>query len=408
MTTRLYYTDSYLATFDAHVVDRADGGRKIYLDRTAFYPTSGGQPFDVGTLGGIEVADVIDETDRIAHVLAEPLSGTSDRVAGAIDWVRRFDHMQQHTGQHLLSAVLAETLGHRTTSVHFGAVASSLDLDTDAVGHEDVVAAERRANEIVVENRPVTVSFEDAASSNGLRKASAREGTLRIVTIDAVDRSACGGTHVRATGEIGPVLIRRVDRVKKQARLEFVCGSRAVRRARMDFDHLARLAQTLSASVEDVPALVESQAERLHAADAQRRRLEAELHTYRARTLYDETAPDASGIRRAIQRRSSGPLEQLRGIAQAYCLLPRAIFVGAVDDPPAVLVAASDDSGVDAGRVLKAALANVGGRGGGSPRMAQGSVLGVELIPAVIDATTRAVMEGDRAVGGPRRSQEAS
>jgi alanyl-tRNA synthetase len=394
MTTRLYYTDSYLVAFDARLVDRADGGRRVYLDRTAFYPTSGGQPFDTGTMAGVAVSDVVDEGERVAHVLIEPLAEAGGVVECAVDWSRRFDHMQQHTGQHLLSAVLAEMMGHQTVSVHFGAHASSLDVDADAIAQDDVVAVERRANELVVENRPVTVSFEDAGAADGLRKALARDGTLRVVTIDDLDRSACGGTHVRATGEIGPILVRRIERVKKQARLEFVCGLRAVRRARADFEHLNRLAQILSASLDDVPALVESQAGRLRAADAQRRRLESELHGFRARSLYDVAAPDASGRRRAIQREGSASLEEVRGVAQAYCILPKAVFVGAVDDPPAVLLAASEDSGVDAGRVLKAALAVVGGRGGGSARIAQGSVPEASVIARVIDVVTDAVSDG--------------
>lgn len=391
MTTRLYYTDPYLTTFDARVVERTEGGRRVYLDRTAFYPTSGGQPFDTGAIAGVPVADVVDEGERVAHVLAEPLPTTAESVACAIDWSRRFDHMQQHTGQHLLSAVLAELFGHQTVSVHFGAQASSLDLDVGAIARDEVVRAEWRANELVVENRPVTVSFEDAGGAGGLRKAPAREGTLRIVTIEDVDRSACGGTHVRATGEIGPILVRKIDRVKKQVRLEFVCGLRAVRRARADFELLSRLAQGLSASLDEIPALVESQAERLRAVDAHRRRLEAELYAYRARLLYDAAEPDAAGVRRAIQRCETGSLEELRGLAQAYCVLPKAVFVGALDEPPTVLLAASDDSGVDAGRVLKVALTSVDGRGGGSPRMAQGSVPGLELIPRVLDAASDAL-----------------
>ncbi|MFN2567377.1 MAG: DHHA1 domain-containing protein [Gemmatimonadaceae bacterium] len=391
MTARLYYTDSYLTTFDAQVVERGEAGRRVYLDRTAFYPTSGGQPADAGTIDGIQVADVVDEGERIAHMLSEPLADTTIGVSGAIDWSRRFDHMQQHTGQHLLSAVIAEMLGHQTVSVHFGAHASSLDLDVDSVGREHVVAVERRANELVVANRLVTISFEEAASVDGLRRASAREGTLRVVAIEGVDRSACGGTHVRATGEIGPILVRKIDRVKKQVRLEFVCGLRAVRRARADFELLSRLGQGLSASIDEIPALVESQADRLRAADGQRRRLEAELHAYRARLLYEAAERDESGVRRAVQRRETGSLEALRGLAQAYCVLPKAVLIGAVDDPPAVLLAASEDSGIDAGRVLKAALASVGGRGGGSPRMAQGSVPGAEVIPKVIEAVVEAV-----------------
>ena len=202
MTERLYYTDAYLTTFPADVVDRAEDGTVVYLDRTAFYPTSGGQPHDTGRLGSSRVVDVVDEGDRIAHRLDGPVQ--PGPVEGAVDWARRFDHMQQHTGQHVLSAVLADLTGQATISVHFGREISTLDLDTPDLPPAQVVEAELRANRIVTENRPVEVSFEDAASAEGLRKASDREGTLRIVTIRDLDRSACGGTHVRASGEIGP------------------------------------------------------------------------------------------------------------------------------------------------------------------------------------------------------------
>src|SRR5438270_1360342 len=171
-TTRLYYTDSYLTSFDARVVQVADDGRRVYLDQTAFYPTSGGQPHDLGTLAGARIADVIDEGDRIAHILDIPLPGDAISVAGSIAWERRFDHMQQHTGQHLLSAVLEEAYGYHTVSVHFGADYSSLDLDVESVGTERIAEAEARANAIVAENRPVTVAFEDASQATGLRKES--------------------------------------------------------------------------------------------------------------------------------------------------------------------------------------------------------------------------------------------
>src|SRR5437016_3731963 len=213
MTERLYYTDSYLRDFAARIVDRSVDGATVYLDRTAFYPASGGQPFDVGSLNGIAVLEVADEGERVAHRMAAPLSAGDAR--GVIDWPRRFDHMQQHTGQHLLSAIIAERFGHATVSVHFGRESSTLDLDTGVFGQDRFVQAEALANSVVTENRPVRVSLEEADSASGLRKAAARQGTLRIVTIDGLDRSACGGTHVRATGEIGPILIRRTDRVKQ-------------------------------------------------------------------------------------------------------------------------------------------------------------------------------------------------
>lgn len=384
MTRRLYYTDSYLTEFDARIVDTADDGRRVYLDRTAFYPTSGGQPCDAGSLAGIAITDVVDEGERIAHVLAAPLS--AERVAGRVDWDRRFDHMQQHSGQHLLSAVLAGLFGYATVSVHFGREVSTLDLSVESLDRERMLAAEARANALVFENRPVGVTFEDAATAEGLRKAPGREGTLRVVTIDGVDRSACGGTHVRATGEIGPIAIRKLDRVRKAARVEFLCGARAVRRARADYDALAQVAHLMSTSVDEVPALVLAQAEQVQQGDALRKKLEGELQTFRARELYDTTTPDAAGVRRAVDQRASGSLDATRGLATAYCALPRSVFIGAVMDPPAILVAASDDAGLDAGRALKAALASVGGRGGGSARMAQGAVPHADKIPALLAA----------------------
>src|SRR5215208_1839872 len=168
MTDRLYYTDAYLTEFTAYVTERSDDGQRLYLDRTAFYPTSGGQPFDTGWLGGIEVTDVVDEGDRIAHILASPLP--EGVVSGQVHWARRFSHMQQHTGQHLLSAVLADMFGYPTIGVHFGRESSTVDVEAGTVTEDQADQAEERANEIVAENRRVVVSFEEAGSVAGLRK----------------------------------------------------------------------------------------------------------------------------------------------------------------------------------------------------------------------------------------------
>ncbi len=382
MTLRLYYTDSYLRDFHAAIVERAADGRRIYLDRTAFYPTSGGQPFDTGTLGGVAVVDVVDEGERIAHVLAGPLEG--GRADGSVDWERRFDHMQQHTGQHLLSAVLQQSLGHDTVSVHFGRESSTLDLNPPEIEHGRLVEAELRANRLVAENRPVEVSFEEAGSASGLRKASAREGALRIVTIRDLDRSACGGTHVRATGEIGPILIRKAERVKKNLRLEFLCGLRAVHRARGDFDLLTRLAGRCSASADELPALVEAQRAQLKEATAARRELEEKLAAVEARDLYAASTPEPSGLRLIVVGEQQGPIERLRPLAQAVSAMPRALFVGWTGNPPALLVTASSDSGLDAGRLLRQSLERVGGRGGGNPGIAQGTAPTVSAVEAAI------------------------
>jgi alanyl-tRNA synthetase len=385
MTNRLYYTDAYLTAFTANVVGRSDDGLRVYLDETAFYPTSGGQPHDVGTLAGLSVVDVVDEDDRIAHVLASPFAAEPGAVEGSIDWVRRHDHMQQHTGQHLLSAVFEDLFGAKTVSVHFGPDYSTLDLDAESITRDQLVAAERRSNEIVAEARPVTVTFEDAASAVGLRKASDRSGTLRIVSIADVDRSACGGTHVRSTAEIGAILLRSVEKVRKATRVEFVCGQRAIGRARRDYEALVGIASSLSASIDDVSSLVSAQSDRLKDADNARKRLEKDLATYRVRERYDAATPDAAGVRTLVIRDATSA-DELRTLAQAAFTLPKVVVVGALSNPPSVLLATSEDSGVDAGKTLKEKLAAAGGRGGGSPRLAQGSVPDATALDSVVES----------------------
>src|ERR1700733_343706 len=290
MTDRLYYHDSYLTEFRARVVDASPDGQRIYLDRTAFYPTSGGQPFDIGQLGGSDVIEVIDEGDRIAHVLSDSLS--ESEVDGRIELGRRFDHMQQHTGQHLLSAVLVEMFGAPTVSFHLGAEACTIDV-TGALEPEQLREAERRANQIVFENRPVSISFQHSSEDLGLRKPTEREGQVRIVSIENLDRSACGGTHVRATGEIGPILIRKLDRVRGNLRIEFLCGGRSIARARADFDALSEIARVFSSPLDQTPALVEAQREKLQESERTRRRLSTELAQASGRALYGETTPGA-------------------------------------------------------------------------------------------------------------------
>lgn len=400
-TERLYYTDAYCVAFEANVVAREDDGRRVVLDRTAFYPTSGGQPHDLGTLDAAKVIDVIDEGTRIVHVVDAPLP--LGPVSGTIDWVRRFDHMQQHTGQHLLSAVFADQLGYSTVSVHFAPDLSTLDLSTPTLSRDDLRRVERRANELVAANLDVVVSFEEAATATGLRKETDRSGPLRVVTIQGIDRSACGGTHVRATGEIGGILLRGQEKMKQNARIEFLCGHRAVRRARADFELLSGVARALNASLGDVPALVAAQGEQLKAAVAARRGLEEELAGRRARERHAATTPDANGLRWIIERHPTGGTELHRAFAIAFAALPKAVFAAVCDGPRAIVLSASPDSGVDAGAWLKARLIAVGGRGGGSPRLAQGSVpTGADL-----DAVAAAV-EALRGPSGPPNRERLS
>lgn len=386
MTERLYYTDAYCTRFEARVLDMVEGERRrVYLDRTAFYPTSGGQPHDTGRLNGAAVIDVIDEGERVAHVVEGSVAG--DRVTGEIDWPRRHDLMQQHTGQHVLSALFADALDAQTVSVHFGAQSSTLDLAVDALSSGVLADIERRANAVVWENRPVSVIFEEAETATGLRKASDRAGELRVVSIEGLDKSACGGTHVRGTSEIGPILLRRTERAKKALRIEFLCGARALARGRADFTLLTRMAQAASTSIENLGSVFDAQGAALRDAESARRRLAGTLDQYRARELHATTPTDALGVRRVVQRCDSGTsLEDVRGLALAFAALPRAVYLAATESPPALLLAASDDSEVNAGEVLRAAVTARGGRGGGSPRLAQGTVPSVEALAAAVQA----------------------
>jgi alanyl-tRNA synthetase len=384
MTERLYYQDAYLTEFRAKVVEAGQERRRVYLDRSAFYPASGGQPGDLGTLNGVPVIDVIDEEDRIAHVLRSPVEG--DELAGCIDWARRHDHMQQHSGQHLLSAVAVELYKAPTLSFHLGQEVSTIDVGVAALDAGQVAAIERRANELVFENRPVTVSFEDAAAATDLRKPSDRAGELRIVSIRDYDRSACGGTHVRATGEIGPVLIRKLDKIRGSVRIEFLCGMRAVRRARADYDALSQVSRVLASQLDEAPKLVAVNIERLSETEKTVRKLSADLAVTRGRELYTATAPDADGLRRNFRRLASGALDDvLRATAQGFTASEKAVLVAAIDNPPSILVAVSKDTGLHAGNIVKEAVTANGGRGGGSPVAGQGSVSDTDALNRVIE-----------------------
>ena len=386
MTNRLYYTDAYLKSFRATIVERNGDGQRVYLDQTAFYPTSGGQLNDLGTINGIPVLDVIDEDARVAHVLARPLSGDADSVEGAVDWTRRYDFMQQHTGQHLLSAMFEDRYGWPTVSVHFGTVSSTLDITTANVDATQLVDAERFANELVTENREIAVTFEDAALAHGLRKPSDRDGTLRIVSIGDLDRSACGGTHVRRTGEIGSIHLRRAEKNKGFTRIEFLCGMRAVHAARRDAALLAKTAALFTAATEDVPRLVESQQLQLRELEREHKKTRSDLATHEARALWQTAVPGANGIRHIHIPLANGAVKEHEALAQAIVKLGNAVAVITSLSPIGLLLAASDDSGVDAGKSIRDAVAPLGGRGGGSARMAQATLPDASAVSAAVTA----------------------
>jgi alanyl-tRNA synthetase len=384
-TERLYYHDSYLSEFEAQFsADPADP-RRIYLDRTAFYPTSGGQPHDLGTLGGEAVIEVMDDGERIAHITAAPLALSSTPAKAVVDWSRRYDHMQQHTGQHLLSAVFVERFGYQTLSFHMGSEVSTIELGTPELSEARLDEALRQANRIANEGRPVHVRFEDAADAAGLRKPSERSGTLRIVEIDGLDRSACGGTHVRSSSETAPLLIRKVEKIRGNVRVEFVCGERAVARAQQDFRLLSDLARQNATPIDKLPENLAALRLRLTAAEKDRQRLSVELARRDGEELYATIAPSGDGKRRAKLQVPSLD-EAARAQAQAFAAKPEAVLLVLAEDPPGVLIACSSDAGLNAGAILKQILSAAGGKGGGAPTLAQGSLPNAEAGEALARA----------------------
>lgn len=377
MTERLYYNDPYLREFDAQVVEqtRHEGRDAVVLDRTAFYPTSGGQPFDVGTLSGVHVIDVLETEDgRLLHVVDRLPVG--DAVSGAIDWVRRFDHMQQHTGQHVLSAAFDRLLGARTESFHLGADYSTIDLARE-LSAADVARGEAEANRIVWEDRPVTIRFAsaDEAARLGLRKESKREGTLRLIDVEDFDLSACGGTHVARTGAIGMIAVSATERFRGGLRVTFLCGGRALTGYRALRDAMAGSVRVLSVLPGELPAAIE----RLQADGREQRRLMKDLQGRLASHEADalaEAAVGVAGIRLVAAVLPGWDAAALKTIASRIVERPGHVAV-LVGDPPAapIVVARAADGRIDAGAVLKQLIQRHGGKGGGRPELAQGGGL---------------------------------
>jgi alanyl-tRNA synthetase len=280
--------------------------------------------------------------------------------------------MQQHTGQHLLSAVLLDLFDIPTLSFHMGSVSSNIEIGVDGLSPARLDRIEDRCAQIVAEARPVTVAFEDSAADLALRKPSERTGTLRIISIADLDRSACGGTHLKSTTEIGPLFLRKLEKIRGNTRLEFVCGSRAFAHARQDFRVLSEISRLVSVPFEEAAAQVAAQIDKAKTLEKLSQKLAAELAQRQGRELYAAAQPDAEGVRRATER---GPIDEaMRARAQAFVAGSKAVFLAVSENPPSILLAASPDSGIRAGDRVKAAVTAAGGRGGGNPGLAQGSV----------------------------------
>jgi alanyl-tRNA synthetase len=398
MTDRLYYTAPYQRQFDTTIVavDRTGGATRVRLGQTAFYPTSGGQPFDTGRLTiasgdpGLRVVDVQEDGDGdIIHVIeASPDTGLEPGqvVRGDIDWARRFDHMQQHTGQHLLSAAFDRLHDARTVSFHLGSESCTIDLSREATLRQ-VAAAEAEANRVVWDDRPVQIRFVTAeeAARLPLRKEPARHGTLRLIEIEGFDLSACGGTHVSRTGGVGLIAVNGWERFKGGQRVEFVCGGRALERFRAHRDHVSTAVRLLSVLPADIgPAIERLQSE---AKEFRRSAVAAQNETlrYRADELSRAAEPFLMG--RAVVVSLDYDAQSLKTLAVHVTSGPRRVAVLLSQQRPTlVVVAASPETGVDAGQLLRSLIARHGGRGGGKSDLAQGGGLDADAGTILVSA----------------------
>jgi alanyl-tRNA synthetase len=392
---RLYYTDAYLVEFDAvvrEVVPQSDRW-KVSLDRTAFYPTSGGQPFDTGTIGEANVLDVFEQEDgSIGHLVDRELE-TNSRVRGHVDWSRRFDHMQQHSGQHLLSAAFEREAGAKTVSFHLGTTGSTIDLDKE-VAADQIARVEDVVNSLLWEDREVCVKFVTAgeAAKLPLRKDPTREGELRIVEIKDYDVSACGGTHVSRTGAIGVIAIAGVERFKGGLRVEFVCGSRVVRAFRALKSSVSGSVRLLSVLPEELPSAIEKLQIAGRSQQKSQEGLYERLAAHEAASL--ASSGEKVGAVNVVTAAVSGwDANGLKKLASSIAAKPATVaMLITTESPVLVVVSRSQDLSFDTGALLKTLIDRFGGRGGGKGAMAQGGGLTGE--PQAIFDAARAEIPG--------------
>jgi alanyl-tRNA synthetase len=404
MTTRLYYHDSFLCDFDAEVHEISQDPRPaLILDRTAFYPTSGGQIFDTGVITAgsnesLRVTEVVEAEDgRIIHYLDSPPKHIKpgSKIHGQIDAARRRDHMQQHTGQHVLSAAFIRLHGLHTVSFHMADDYCSIDLDTPTLTKDQIESAEQLANEIILENRPVEIRFVTRAEAEklGLRKLPpAERDQLRLIDIREFDLNACGGTHVNHTGQIGCILLRKAERVRQGWRIEFVCGQRAVANARRDYTTLTEAASLFSAHIYDVPQQVRKLLDEIRSLRKQREQSLEELAEAQAVALLAET-PEQNGRKLVVRTFADRDMNSLKLLAQKLTrLAPNAIALLASTSPqPSLIFAQSPGQPFDMGALLKQTMQKLNGRGGGTKDFAQGGAHSAELLSAALDEAARTI-----------------
>lgn len=378
MTERLYYNDSYATQFTARMIERLTLNDRpaVILDRTYFYPTSGGQPFDTGKINGVSVIDVQvrDEDGAVIHVLDAPL--VDETVNGVVDWSRRFDHMQHHTGQHILTQAFVQVADAKTVGFHLSPDSVTIDVDKSGLSDSVVYEAEILANRIVQENRSVTARLREANDVEDVRirrlpKHLLTEG-LRVIDIDGFDVTACGGTHVARTGEIGLIKVLKLEKRGDKTRIEFRCGGRALSDYQGKHRVITQLANDMNSRYEEVPDNVAKLRVELKAAQTALKETRELLIDYEVVKLLAE-APQHNGHKLIQVVYEGRDAAELKLLASRLTAQPGVVaLLGSAGEKAQLVFARSSDLAYDMNALLKQAVATFGGRGGGQAALAQG------------------------------------
>lgn len=388
MTKRLYYQDSNLKEFKAKVLKKIKINNQpaIILNETAFYPTSGGQPYDKGVIQEVPVVEVVEEDDEIVHILREELKEKIDsEVVGKIDWKRRFDHMQQHLGQHVLSGALMEIWGAETVSFHLGEEVCTLDIAKEKLTEGEAKKAEECANEIIFENRPVKCYFvegEEELKRLNLRKVPEKTGKIRIIEVEDFDLSACGGTHCRTTGGVGIIKITKWEKRGEKIRLEFICGRRAWKDYFWKNEVIKNISNKLTIKDTELGEVVEKMLEEQKETRKELRGIKEKLQEHEAKRLINESSLRDNRIKIINKVFEEKNFQEVRGLIQEIINLDDSVvvLVGAKDEGAKILFACSRALKYDMNGLIREAGKFIEGQGGGAPNFAQAGGKKVEGI----------------------------
>ncbi len=374
MTLKRYYESAYLREWNASIVEvsEREDGLYVRLDETAFYPEGGGQPGDTGQIGEVRVLDTLIEKGEVLHKVEVSPGGIGDRVFCSLDWDRRFDHMQQHSGQHLLSATCLDLLNAPTLSFHLGEDYSTIDIERTEWTADELDAVEYEVNRRIIRGLPITsytVSPQQAAALP-LVKVPSVEGEVRIVEIQGIEYNACGGTHVASTGELGLLKLLRAEKQKGHLRLTFKTGFRALHEFAAQTKVLASLSAKLSTPKEELAERIDKWLEEDRRKQSERNALQQQLDEYAARELLEEAGQDGGVITRMFDQRTLKELQSLASLLTAQTALP--VLLGSRSESN-LLLAHGGQADFACGTRLREILPEYGGRGGGSDRLAQAS-----------------------------------